>query len=171
MRTWLKKTWQGWGVAMLVVLAGPAQALEPPSGPVLLIVGGKLGQTNVGDEAHFDRTMLQALEQHATRTRTPWHDDAVTFEGPLGRALLEAVGGEGAHAMRITALNDYAASVPVADFLRHDVILAMSADGRPLRVRDHGPLFVIYPFDAQPELLNEEILARSVWQIKRIDIE
>nr|WP_072825028.1 molybdopterin-dependent oxidoreductase [Halomonas ilicicola] len=154
----------------LLAFTGPVQALEAPTGPVILKVSGKLAHANVGDEAHFDRAMLHSLEQHETVTNTPWYDSRVSFEGPLGRALLEAVGAEG-DSLRIRALNDYAASVPVEDFMAHDVILAMSADGRPLRVRDHGPLFVIYPFDDKPELLNEEILFRSVWQVNRIEIE
>ncbi|MBE0465516.1 molybdopterin-dependent oxidoreductase [Halomonas sp. AOP43-A1-21] len=147
-----------------------ASALDKPEGPVMLIVTGTLAHPNSGDEAHFDRAMLEALEQHDTLTNTPWHDGQVRFSGPLGRAILEAVGGDGEQ-MRITALNDYAATVPVSDFYQYDVILAMSADDEPLRIRDQGPLFVIYPFDDSPKLLNEVILSRSVWQVHRIDIE
>lgn len=147
-----------------------AIALEVPDGPVLLVVSGKVGHPNVGDEAHFDKAMLEALEQHETITRTPWYDDAVRFSGPLGRAILEASGAEGMNT-RVVALNEYAATIPVSDFEQHNVIFAMQANGKTLRVRDQGPLFVIYPFDQHPELLNEEILSRSVWQVERIEIE
>jgi hypothetical protein len=153
-----------------VIFAGKVQALEEPTGPVILVVSGKLGNTNVGDEAHFDRAMLKALPQHETLTHTPWHDGQVRFEGPLGRELLKAVGAQGT-SMRITALNDYAVDVPVEDFMTYDVLLAMSADGRALRVRDQGPIFIIYPFDEKPELRNDNIVYRSVWQVKYIDLE
>ncbi|GGX98435.1 oxidoreductase [Litchfieldella qijiaojingensis] len=146
-----------------------AQELASPSGPVILSVSGKITHFNMGNEAHFDREMLLALEQRKTLTHTPWHDGQVRFEGPLGRSLLEAVGASGT-SMRVVALDDYAATVPVADFLDHNVILAMSQDGKPLKVRDHGPLFIIYPFDEEPGLLNEETLTRSVWQVKAIEI-
>ncbi|WP_248623755.1 hypothetical protein [Cobetia crustatorum] len=75
--------------------------------------------------------------------------------------------------MRVVALNDYAASVPVQDFFDYPVILAMQIDGKRLRVRvrDNGPIFIIYPFSEQPDLLNEEIMTRSVWQVKRIEID
>ena len=43
-------------------------------------------------------------------------------------------------------------------------------DGKPLSVRDKGPLFLIYPFDKNPELYNEKYFSRSVWQIKKIEI-
>ncbi|WP_030069889.1 molybdopterin-dependent oxidoreductase [Halomonas alkaliantarctica] len=153
-----------------IVFATTASAFNAPTGRVVLEVGGNIEITNVGDEAHFDKAMLEALSQHTTITSTPWHDGVVSFEGPLGRAILEAVDADGDQ-VKVIALNDYASSIPVSDFYDHDVILAMSADGKPLRVRDHGPLFVIYPFDETPSLLNEEILTRSVWQVKRVVIE
>lgn len=156
-------------LALFALLSSQAVALDVPEGPVILVVSGNVGHTNVGSEAHFDKAMLEALAQHETQTQTPWYDGEVRFSGPLGRAILEAAGAEG-ESMRIVALNDYASTIPVSDFENFDVILAMQANGKALRVRDHGPLFVIYPFDQHPELLNEEILSRSVWQVKRIDI-
>lgn len=146
-----------------------ALALEPPTGRVLLKVGGEISVTNVGDEAHFDREMLLALPQRQTLTATPWHDGKVAFSGPLGRELLAAVGARG-ETLRVVALNDYEVSLPVTDLQRYDVILAMTMNGEPLRVRDQGPLFVIYPFDEEPHLLNEEILMRSVWQVASIHV-
>lgn len=155
---------------LLLLQGGPVFALDIPQGRVLLTVTGNITQTNAGDEAHFDRQMLLALTQRDTATHTPWHDGRVVFSGPLGRAVLEAVGAQGTR-MRVTALNDYAATVPMADFYEHDVILAMSADGKRLKIRDQGPLFVIYPFDEEPDLLNEEVTTRSVWQVKQIDVQ
>ncbi|MEA2117965.1 molybdopterin-dependent oxidoreductase [Halovibrio sp. HP20-50] len=155
------------GVALISTYAS---ALDAPSGPVMLVVSGNVGQPNVGDEAHFDKAMLEALRQHTTVTRTPWYDGVVRFSGPLGRAVLEAAGAEGEN-MRVVALNEYASTVPVSDFYNYNAILAMQANGQALRVRNQGPLFVIYPFDQHPELLNEEIFSRSVWQVARIDVE
>lgn len=158
-------------VAVGIALLSPQViALEPPEGSVILVVNGKIAQPNVGDEAHFDKAMLEALEQHETMTHTPWYDGLVTFSGPLGRAILEAAGAEGEN-IRVIALNEYTATIPVSDFEHYDVILAMQANGKALRVRDQGPLFVIYPFDQHPELMHEEILVRSVWQVARIDVE
>lgn len=157
-------------LAGFALLSAQAIALEAPEGPVLLVVSGKVGHPNVGNEAHFDKAMLETLEQHETITRTPWYDGAVRFSGPLGRAILEAAGAEGVNT-RVVALNEYAATIPVSDFENYDVILAMQANGKALRIRDQGPLFVIYPFDEHPELLNEEIFSRSVWQVMRIEVE
>ena len=156
-------------LATSLLLTPTTHALETPSGRVLLTVTGDIATTNVGEEAQFDREMLMTLTQHETVTSTPWHDGVMRFSGPLVSALLEAVGGKGDE-LRVTALNDYSASVPVSDVMDYPVILAMTMNGEPLSIRDHGPLFIIYPFDEHPELLNEEIIVRSVWQINRIEV-
>ncbi|UYO73113.1 hypothetical protein M0220_09380 [Halomonas qinghailakensis] len=157
-------------LSLAALTTNNAQALDAPTGSVILKVTGNITQTNVGSEAHFDSEMLEALTQHTTQTSTPWHDGVVSFEGPLGKALIEAVGVEG-ELLKVVALNDYFAMVPVSDFYDYEVILAMRVNGQLLRIRDHGPLFVIYPFDDNPSLLSEEILTRSVWQVKRIEVE
>ncbi|QFU02778.1 hypothetical protein FIU83_14125 [Halomonas sp. THAF5a] len=148
--------------------AGPvAQALPAPTGDVILTLGGDITRTNVGGEAHFDRAMLKALPSRVIETHTPWHSDRGRFEGPLVRALLEAVGADG-DCLHIQALNGFEARAPRSDFYDHDVILAMSRNAEPLGIRDYGPLFVVYPFDAHPELLTEAVRFRSVWHVIRI---
>jgi len=156
-------------IAALLLTPATALALESPSGRVLLTVSGDIATTNVGDEAHFDREMLNALPQRETVTSTPWHDGIMRFIGPQLRDLLAAVDSQG-NELRVTALNDYSAEVPVADAMAYPVILAMTMNGDPLSIRDQGPLFIIYPFDEHPELLNEETIVRSVWQVNRIEV-
>jgi hypothetical protein len=39
-----------------------------------------------------------------------------------------------------------------------------------MAVRDKGPLFVIYPFDARPELRGAVYYSRSAWQLRTIDV-
>ncbi len=144
-----------------------ASPLPAPTGRVLLTLSGDIAHANVGDEAHFDRAMLEALPARVIETHTPWHRDRGRYEGPLIRALLEAVGAD-VEQVRIWALDHFEAEVPVSDFRRHDVILAMTRDGEPLSIRDYGPLFVLYPFDDHPELHTETIRFRSVWHVERI---
>lgn len=156
-------------LALAMPLSAAAEQLAAPQGPVLLTVSGALANTNSGDTAQFDLAMLDALAQRVTTTETPWYDAAQTFSGPLGSALLEAVGAQGT-TVTVTALNDYSADIPIEDFLDHAVILATRLDDKPLSVRDKGPLFVIYPFDEEPDLYNEVYFGRSVWQITAITI-
>ena len=115
----------------------------------------------------LNHDQLAALPQHAVVTHTPWHDHSVRFEGPRVRDVLALVARSGAD-ITLSGLNDYNARMPASDYLNHDVILAMSADGLPLRIRDFGPLFAIYPFDDTPGLLDAMTRARCVWQVNRI---
>ncbi len=158
-------------LAMSLTLAAAVRAepLASPEGPVLVTVTGEIGRTNADGEARFDLAMLEALPGRETTSDTPWFDGPRSFEGPLLSALLEAVGARG-RTLRVIALNDYAAEIPVEDVEAHPVILAVRMEGRLLSVRDKGPAFVIYPFDAAPELYNEMIFGRSVWQVVRIEV-
>lgn len=156
-------------VAALVASAGGALALDAPTGRVVLTVTGAIAETNAPGAAEFDMAMLAALAQRTTVTTTPWTTGEVSFAGPLGSALLDAVGATGA-TLKVTALNDYSAEVPAADLREHPVILATTLDGKPMSVREKGPLFLIYPFAEEPDLYNETYFNRSVWQIARIEV-
>ena len=157
------------GASLLVSIAAEAAGLAAPSGEVILTVSGRIASTNAGATATYDLAMLDALPKRATTTETPWTKGVVTFEGPLGAALLDQVGAEGT-TLKIVALNDYAVEVPVEDFRKWPVILATHKDGKTMPVRDKGPIFVIYPFDLDRSLYNEKIFSRSAWQVKSIEV-
>ncbi len=146
-----------------------AETLPEPQGDVILTINGNITVTNGDGVARFDRAMLEELAQRTTTTLTPWYENSRSFSGPLGQAVLEAVGARG-ETVRIVALNDYSSDVPAADFRNHPVILATHLDGQVLSIRDKGPLFLIYPFDEAPELFNEVYFGRSVWQIARLEV-
>lgn len=148
--------------------ATSALALDAPKGPVVLTIKGAITNTNAGDTAEFDLAMLEALPGRKATMETPWTQGKVTFEGPLLSAVLEAVGSNGSR-LSVKALNDYAAEVP-ADDAKLATILATRMDGKPMSVRDKGPLMVVYPFDQDPGLYNEKYFSRSVWQIKEIEV-
>jgi len=146
-----------------------AQALDAPKGAVVLTVTGAIGSTNADKAAVFDKAMLDALPGRLTVTKTPWTKGMTKFEGPLGSALLDAVGAKGT-TLKVTALNGYAAEIPLEDFRKWPVILAVRRDGAEMTVRDKGPIFVIYPLDADRSLYNEKIFNRSVWQVSAIEV-
>lgn len=164
-------------VALFAVLAtlsagglrAEAVGLPAPTGPTILTVGGLVTRTNAGPVAAFDMAMLEALPGRVTETETPWTKGKARFEGPLGSALLDAVGATGT-TLHVVSLDDYAVDIPVSDFRRWPVILAVKLGGKPIAVRDKGPVFIIYPFDVDPTLYNERIFSRSVWQVKAMEI-
>ena len=58
----------------------------------------------------------------------------------------------------------------MADFQRYPVILAYRMNGELLKVREKGPLWIIYPQDEFPALKNKETQAKWVWQVKELRV-
>lgn len=155
---------------VLCCAAVQAAELPQPEGRVLLTVSGKIKHSNGNGQARFDRAMLEALPGETLRTNTPWTKKVTEFHGPLARALLEFVGAHG-EVVQAFALNDYAVEVPVGDMLNYRVILAMAIDGEQIGVRSRGPIWLMYPWDDNPELKNDRYYARSIWQLKEIIVK
>jgi hypothetical protein len=158
-----------WSAAMPLAAALPALALDKPTQTVVLTLSGRVRMPNQGDAAHFDMPMLEALPQTSFTTGTPWWTQPRKFTGPLLRDVLAAAGAQGT-TLRARALNDYRVDIPFDDAQRHDMIIARLLDGKPMAVRDKGPLFIIYPFDARPELRNTVYYSRSAWQLRTIEV-
>lgn len=146
-----------------------ADELPKPAGDVILTIDGKIGATNAGDSADFDLAMLETLSKATIKTTTPWFDGPVEFEGVLLAALMDQVKADG-NELVVTALNDYQAPVPIEDFAKYGVILAYKRDGNYMPVSDKGPLFIIYPYDSDPELNTQKFYSRSVWQVRRFTV-
>jgi hypothetical protein len=69
-------------------LAHSEEGLPDPQGEVILRILGNVAQPNAGDEAHFDREMIEALPRHALETTTSVTDGVNLFEGVLMRDIL-----------------------------------------------------------------------------------
>jgi hypothetical protein len=161
---------RAWLAAFVLVLAGPALALDAPKGPVVLTVSGKIADSNKGAVAEIDMAMLKALPQHTFTTDTPWDKRPVKFSGPLLRDVLAMVKASGTE-LKAVAVNDYAVSVPVADAQQFNVVLAVLMNDRDIPSRTKGPLFLIYPFNSHPSLNAKAYQERSIWQLKALQIQ
>ncbi|MBF0248385.1 MAG: hypothetical protein HQL36_10005, partial [Alphaproteobacteria bacterium] len=82
----------------------------------------------------------------------------------------DAVGVEG-ETLVARALDGYNVDVPVEDVRKYPVILAMKQDGKVLRVRSKGPLWIIYPVDQHEELRAESFSGRSIWQLTTLTVK
>lgn len=147
-----------------------AHALPALRDKLMLSVSGKIGIHNKGSDALFDRSMLESLGQTSFVTTTPWYKGLTRFDGVPMHMVMQAVAASGD---RITAvaLNDYATDIPISDFERYGVLLALKRDGEYMPVRDKGPLFIIYPFDQFPELQTQKYYSRSAWQLARLIVQ
>ena len=143
--------------------------LPLPKGPPILTIEGKIGVTNSGNTAVFDRAMLEDLGVTSFETMTPWFTEPVKFEGVALDRIMKLVAADGEEVVAI-ALNDYSTTIPLKDFAEYDVLLALKRDGQYMSVSDKGPLFIVYPFDRDTELQSQKFYARSVWQLARLVI-
>jgi hypothetical protein len=146
--------------------AAPAR-LASPRGKVVLSLSGQIERSNAAGRADFDLDMLAALPQRQLVTHTPWHQGAQTFTGPLLRDVLAEAGAHGRTLVAV-ALNDYRCEIPFEDAERFDVIVARLHNGEPMRVRDKGPLFIVYPFDSDAQLRSDRYYVRSAWQLRSL---
>lgn len=155
--------------SLAIIDVSAAAELPSPDGPVVLTVSGDIANTNGDGVAKFDMATLEAMGGRSATMETPWTATATQFSGPLLRNVLNAVGAKGA-TIRLVALNDYASDIPIGDATDLETMLATRLNGKPMSVRDKGPLFLIYPFDLSASLYNEKYFSRSVWQIKEIKV-
>ena len=146
-----------------------AAKLPQPAARVLLSVTGAIEHTNARGLAEFDRVMLEQLGIDRLVTWTPWTKGETVFDGVLARRLMEAVGARGSEVLA-EALNDFRSVIPIADFDRYDVLLAMTMNGERLRVRNKGPIWIVYPWSGHPELDDFATREKSVWQLRTLQV-
>jgi hypothetical protein len=159
-----------WAVAAWLAMASSAAGLEKPAGEVVLTVTGEITRTNADGRAEFDRAMLENLGLSTIQTWTPWTEGKPAFTGVLAKTLMAHVGAGGT-AVKARALNDYEITIPLSDFEEYRVLVAMAQDGEPLRTRDKGPLWLIYPWSDHPELDDRVTRQKSVWQLRSLHVK
>jgi hypothetical protein len=151
----------------LCVMSIASYAADKPKGRVLLTVSGAIDTANLQQESTFDLAMLNSLPQYTITTHNPWTKGIHTYQGFSAADLLKQLGST-ATFLQVTALNEYMTEIPLSDFTENGAILATHLDGKPMSVRNLGPIMMIYPFDEHEELKSEMFYGRSIWQIDRI---
>jgi len=157
-------------LAVLMQTGAGAGELPRPKGEVILTVTGRIANTNAPGKAEFDRAMLEKIGVSEIRTSHSWGEGVSHFEGVGVAKLLDMV-GTGGTKIKARAINDYAIELEVAELRKYPVMLAMKMNGADLRRRDRGPLWVVYPRDSYPELLDEKHNHKWIWQLKALDVQ
>jgi len=153
-----------WGVA------SATETLPAPQAAPILVVSGRITATNQDGKAVFDLALLQSLPRASVTTETPWTDGEVRFEGVWMRDLMTRLGAQG-QSVAATGIDEYRIEIPMVDFQDYDVLLAYAENGRPLRPDDKGPLWIIYPFSANPGLKKDIYFSRCVWQLSGLTVQ
>jgi hypothetical protein len=136
---------------------------------VILTVTGAIAKADVAGRVDFDVSEFEHLGLSRLKTWTPWTDGEIEFEGVWARRLMEAVGARGSE-VEARALNDYKEVIPIEDFHSYDVLLALRMNGRLMRARDKGPIWIVYPWSDHPELDDFATREKSVWQLSALHV-
>jgi hypothetical protein len=156
-------------VVGMVLFALPAVALEKPApGAVLLTVDGEIAVSNTERGAEFDRAMLRDIAWREVATHSPFLEGEQTFAGVPAVAFLARLGVEDG-TLHAEALDGYSVSIPVSEIHAHDALLAMEHGGRPMRVRNRGPIWLIFPMTAEQAAAGDGE-GRMIWQLRQITV-
>lgn len=144
-------------------------AIAEGGGEPLLSIAGDFDQTSGDASLVLDLATLQQLPQTTFETSTIWTDGVQSFTGVSLADLMTQLGVADGK-MIATAINDYSVEIPVSDSVKAGPIIAYLLNGKPMRVRDKGPLWIVYPYDSNSDYQSEVIYSRSIWQLNRLKI-
>lgn len=128
---------------------------------------------SAGNAMKFDIKDFDALPQLVFETSTIWTDGVSTFSGVPVAVLLEEAGlgekvAQPEAMLELVALNDYRVRIPMGEIGPELPIIATRIDGKTVPIRDKGPYWLVYPYDADPQFRTEDIYARSIWQLAQM---
>ena len=119
----------------------------------------------------LDLAALDAMPQETFVTGTIWTDGDARFSGVPLAALLDRIGIDSeAEIVELVALNDYRIQIPIDEIDPDAPIVATRVDGETMPVREKGPFWVVYPYDADARYRTEDTFARSIWQLARVNV-
>lgn len=147
-----------------------ASDIIQPSGKALFEVSGRIDRHNGDGIARIDRALLEKIGLRELSTRTTRSPNIHHYRGVLMRDLLDFVEAKGAE-LRINALDGYCITVPMEDYYKFDILLAIERDQEVLTIRTRGPARIIYPISDRPELLDRKYGSRHIWQIESMIVE
>ncbi len=146
-----------------------ADSLPKRTGNIVLTIDGLSQSISPDSSVQFDLEMLKSLPMEEFTTTTIWTEGPQKFTGVSLFTLVNTLEMQGSH-LKASAINDYHVTIPLSDAVENGPIVAYLRNDAPMTVREKGPLWIIYPFDADVKYQAEAVYARSIWQLDHIEI-
>ncbi|WP_411800854.1 putative pterin-binding protein [Aeromonas caviae] len=121
-------------------------------------------------EITLDEAALAALPQVEFETATPWTLGTHRYRGPTLKSVLAAQQVDSASTIDVAALNGYQQRVDLSLFAKVPLTLVRYQDDKPLTRRNKGPLWLLVPLSAHPDMDVSAIHNNMVWQVIRIEV-
>lgn len=135
---------------------------------VILTVTGEMSLANNKNTIDFDRYSLKKMAWKDVTVENSFLDGTHSFSGTPLADLLRFIGVSSGK-LRALALDGYSVEIPVSDAFQKDVILAMDHNGKPMRIRDRGPIWLIYPKQKDLSYRSSDD-EKMIWQLRYIEI-
>jgi len=131
------------------------------------------GRIRLGDGERGLRLDLDALDAMGVvelSVTDPWLGERVAYSGVLVRDLLAYVGADTeATGIRVVAMDEYVAYIPMGTLYEYPILLATRAEGETMDIASGGPSHIVFPYDDYPSLAEARNL--SVWNVARIYVK
>lgn len=172
-------------IALTCVLPAMPSWAEDAADPVILTVTGNIAHSNRGPLNEFDDAVfahldvkfdkgftftlaeLKALPQRTEKAKYDNWPREVTASGPSLVDVLKAAGAEGKKIL-VQAADGYAPELTAADVAGDKLILALTADGKPLHMGGRGPIWLFGPTGA---IADQQDDGGLVFEVIRIDVQ
>jgi hypothetical protein len=156
-----------------ILLAGATAAHAAPNAcpqDALLAITGLVKPNRPNGTFSFNEEDFLKLSTAKIVTTTAWTPKS-EFVGPeLSTVLRAANVSPKAKEMRFYAVDAYEITIPIADVAKYRPVMAHTQNGARLTIPTRGPVFLVYPRDQHPELLNIKGQAQFVWMVCKIDV-
>ena len=165
-------------------LVNPSLAADSAD-PIILTVTGNVANPNRGPVNEFDDAVfahldvkfdkgftftlseLTALPQRTEKAKYDNWPREVTATGPSLVDVLKAAGADGKKIL-VQAADGYAPELTAADLAGDKLILALTADGKPLHMGGRGPIWLFGPKGAVADQQDDGGL---VFEVIHIDVQ
>lgn len=109
---------------------------------------------------------LERLDVRRLSTSTPFTRGVLSLSGPRGDAIAGFVAAD-FETVRLTNLNGRTVEIEAEVFLNR-AVLATRLSGDPIPIRDNGPFWLVFDFDASDQSDGEFLRARSLAHVRSL---
>lgn len=133
----------------------------------MLSYGYELTIKNHETALHLSQEQLKDLTQETLKTITPWTNEPEVYSG-ISLSSLIAHYQIQATKVRAKALNDYQVEIDLQQAINSGAFIASHAEGQPMKLRNKGPFWIVFPWSKYPHLIERKYQDWSIWQLTEL---
>lgn len=141
--------------------------IPSPASKTILEITGDITQKNTNEGIRLDMATLEDMPIVEATVYEPFLKADVDFSGVMMDDFVKIIGADPeAGGIRMTALDDFVADIPMSDLTSGTVLLATREDGKPLKVRAGGPARIVFLSD-EGTGANTDMW---IWSVKHMEV-